>query len=456
MPGLRERTRLGGAWIEAQMSAPRMVTLPGGCVCRTLYYFPMLRDENEIQFGPFCLDSVGCRVLRNGSDLKLRPQAVRVLKALLQRVGQPVEYEQLLREAWGPTFVSRHTVATTVSEIRKAFEEYGFWIGYRPRIGYSLNVPRSDDQIRTGWHVSKRRTREGLEKGLACFQRAALDDPSDHRAYEGISRMFLMLGMYGARPPREMYTEFLEAQSHAIALCGLTPELRADRAHALHIFERKWEEAETELLLADKERPSATIYVRLILLYAARGRFELALRALERAHATDRFWPTLPANEVFFWFSRRDYDFAIARGKEGLDLQPYLHLGRSYYAQALEFSGRIDEALAEYHLAHTLAPDLPWLAALEAGCLARTGKQTEATRMWEQLECSRAQQYVDAYYMAPLLEGLGRRDEAFRELERALDENSSALYMIDVDPKIDPLRGDGRFERLRNAVFTTA
>ena len=41
--------------------------------------------------------------------------------------------------------------------------------------------------------------------------------------------------------------------------------------------------------------------------------------------------------------------------------------------------------------------------------------------------------------------------EAVRE--RALDENSSALYMIDFDRKIDPLRGDGRFERLRNAVF---
>jgi DNA-binding winged helix-turn-helix (wHTH) protein len=414
----------------------------------------MARGDDQISFGPFILDFAGCRVLRGGTDLKLRPQAVRVLKVLLERMGQPVEYEELLKEAWGQTFVSRHTVATTVSEIRKALNEYGSWIGYRPRIGYYLNVPRSDDDIRTGWHLSERRTREGLEKALACFQRAAQDDPSDHRAYEGISRMFLMLGMYGARPPREMYAEFLEAQSHAIALAGLTPELRADRAHALHLFERKWEEAEAELLLADKERPSATIYIRLILIYAARGRFEEALHALERAYGADRFWPTLPANEVFLWFSRRDYDFAIARGKQGLDLQPYLHLGRSYYAQALEFSGRIDEALAEYRLARTLAPDLPWLAALEAGCLARTGKHSDALNIWEQLECTRAKDYVDAYYLVPILEGLGRRSEALSELERALEENSSALYMIDVDPKMDPLRADSRFVRLRNAVFT--
>jgi DNA-binding winged helix-turn-helix (wHTH) protein len=154
---------------------------------------------DPILFGPFCLDLDQRRVSRDGTDLKVRPQAVRVLRVLSQHAGQPVSYEQLLKEAWDSTFVSRHTVATTVSEIRKAFEEYGSWIEYRPRIGYSLKVPRSDDQIRTGWHLSERRTREGLEKALACFEQASHDDPSDHRAYEGASRMYLMLGMYGMR-----------------------------------------------------------------------------------------------------------------------------------------------------------------------------------------------------------------------------------------------------------------
>ena len=249
---------------------------------------------DPILFEPFCLDLDQRRVFRDETDLKLRPQAVRVLRVLLQKAGQSVPYDQLLKEPWDGAFISRHTVATTVSEIRKARA----WIEHRPRIGYALKVLRSDEQIRNDWHVSERRTREGLEKALSCFEQASEDDPSDRRAYEGISRMCLMLGMYGVRPPQEMYREFLEAQSDAIALCGLTPELRADRAHALHILERKWEEAEVDLLLAARERPSATIYVRLILLYSARGRFEQALQCLAKAHASDRRWPTLPANEV--------------------------------------------------------------------------------------------------------------------------------------------------------------
>jgi DNA-binding winged helix-turn-helix (wHTH) protein len=259
-----------------------------------------------IPFGPFSLDTANSRLLRDGIEVKLRPQAMRVLKSLLQHAGRPVDPEVLMKEAWG-TFVSRHTVVTTVGEVRKTLAEYGAWLDYRPRIGYSLNIPRSDAEIRTGWHLSERRTREGLEKALASFQRAAVNDPSDYRAWEGISRMYMMLGMYGARAPGEMYPEFLKAQGHAIALHGLTPDLRADRAHALDIFERKWEEAEAELLLAEREEPSATICVRLILLYSGRRRFEQALRALERAHAIDHLWRTLPANEVFFWLSRRDF-----------------------------------------------------------------------------------------------------------------------------------------------------
>jgi hypothetical protein len=43
--------------------------------------------------------------------------------------------------------IARHTVAMTVSKMWKTLEEYGSWIGYRRRVGYSLNISRSDDQI---------------------------------------------------------------------------------------------------------------------------------------------------------------------------------------------------------------------------------------------------------------------------------------------------------------------
>jgi hypothetical protein len=40
-----------------------------------------------------------------------------------------------------------------------------------------------------------------------------------------------------------------------------------------------------------------------------------------------------------------------------------------------------------------------------------------------------------------------------QELERAYEENSSALPIMDMDPKMDSLRRDPRFEPLRRTVF---
>jgi hypothetical protein len=57
--------------------------------------------------------------------------------------------------------------------------------------------------------------------------------------------------------------------------------------------------------------------------------------------------------------------------------------------------------------------------------------------------------------MAVLLDALGDRDRAFQELERAYHEKSAVLFMLDVDPKMDALRADGRFVVLRNKIFGT-
>jgi tetratricopeptide (TPR) repeat protein len=324
-------------------------------------------------------------------------------------------------------------------------------------VGYRLESPESEELIRTGWHFWSRRTREGFEKALECFERAALEHKADSRAWEGISSSWLMLGTYGMRPPLEIYPGFLRAHNQAVALGGLTPELRSVRGHGLHMFERRLREAESEFLRALREKPKlATTYIRLAILYATMGRLDEALDVVTEARKIDPLWPTLPATEVVLRFCRRDFDAAAAFGKRASDLHPYLQLGRAFYAQALEFAGRKEEALAQYQFARSVSPDLLWLGALEGACLARNGREQEARAILAQLDQIRARDYVDAYYVTMLMEALGKRSEAFRELERAIEENSAALYILDVDPQMDSLREDPRFAALRNKLFDRA
>jgi tetratricopeptide (TPR) repeat protein len=408
----------------------------------------------QITFGPFRLDMTTTTLLRDGRELELRPQAFHALRALTHNRGRYVGYAQMINQAWDGNLVSKHTVAVTIGEVKKILGEFGGWITYRPKLGYRLDVPHSDDMVKQGWHFWSRRTREGFERALDCFQQAAVENPSDFRAFEGISLCYLLLGTYSMRLPREMYSGFLQAHRRAVELCGLTPERRADRAHGLHLFEHKFEEAETELLRAQVESPeSPEVYVRLTMLYVSQGRLDDALNILLRARSTHSLWPTVPAHEILIRFFRREFEPAVACGKKALELHPYLYLGHLFYGESLEYSGQSTLALEQYRLAVIMSPDLPWLQAVEGACLARHGRRKEATAILADLAQKRKTHYVDAYYMAVLLDALGDTDQAFQELERAYHEKSPTLFALRVDPRLDNLRQDPRFAVLLARVF---
>ena len=409
---------------------------------------------NQITFGPFCLDAAASQLTRDGAQLELRPQALQALRTLLQHSGQYVDYEHMIREAWLGNLVSRHTVAVTVGEVKKALREYAGWISYRPKLGYRLEIPGSDELIRKGWHFWNRQTREGLEKAVGCFEQAARNDGADFRAYEGLASAYLKLGVYSMRPPREMYERFLEAHQRAVALEGLTPDLRTERALGLHVFEKKLAEAEAELLDLRRQHPqTASVQVTLLMVYICMGRFEDALEITLHTEDGQELWPTLPASEALLRLCLREFDAAVALGKQAVELHPFLHLSRVFYAQALECCGQIQEALSQYRLAWAMFSGPSWIRALEARSLAQLGRKEEALEILHSLGEVRRTEYVDAYHMALLQEALGNRDAALGELERAAEENSATIAFMDVDPKLDSLRADRGFAAVRERVF---
>ena len=100
-----------------------------------------------------------------------------------------------------------------------------------------------------------------------------------------------------------------------------------------------------------------------------------------------------------------------------------------------------------------MSPELSWLRALQGACLAKMQRETEAVAILGELERRRRVEYVDAYGLAVLHGALGRREESFAELERAVEENSAGLFTLDVDPKTDYFRSDPRYPQLRRRLL---
>ena len=406
----------------------------------------------EFVFGPFVLDSTAAHLMREGTVVRLRPLAFRALRVLLEHRGACVGYDTMVEEAWEGTHITRHTIDVTVAEVRKHLGEYGRWIVHRPKVGYALEVPRSDELVRQGWHFWNQRTRSGCAHAIECFKRAIGEYPSDFRAFEGLSASYLAMAIFGTQPPLEAYPRFLEAHEQSVLLGGLRAELRGNRAFALGVFERRFVEAERELLQALEEKPAlASTYVRLGLLHGARGRFDEAIDVLTRAQGADPLLPTLAAAHVLVRCWQRDFDAAITLGRQGVELHPYLHVVRVNYGEALECAGRLEDALAQYQVASVIAPDVPWLRALEGACQARLGRSGDAKAILEGLQVLRRSEYVDADYLAVLRAAMGHTEQAVIELERAVAENSAWLYTWAVDPKLDVLRNEPRVQEIAAA-----
>jgi DNA-binding winged helix-turn-helix (wHTH) protein len=407
----------------------------------------------EYTFGPFVLNTKTTRLTRDDVDVHLRPRAFNTLRVLVEHAGEFLHPDTFIAEAWGGTHVSHHTVDVTVSEVRRRLGDYAGWIVHRSKVGYALQVPASDDAVRQGWHLWNQRTRSGCERAIDCFRTAIADTPSDFRAHEGLSTAYLTLGIFGIGRPLDVYPQFLAAHERAVALSGLRPELRCNRGWGLHVFEHQATPAEAELVRTLEEKPSlGSTYVRLAMVYGSLGRFGEALDILNLGRRQDPLLATLAATEVLVRYWQRDYEGAVTLGRRAVELHPYLNVVRVNYGQALQFAGRPQEALAQYHVASIISPDVPWLRALEAACQISLGRHADAAAMLDGLEGLRRSEYVDAYYMAVFREALGQRREALVELHRAVDENSASLYALGVDPKFDGLRGEAQFLRAQRRI----
>src|SRR5687768_11555983 len=91
------------------------------------------------QFGPFRLD-VGARLLlRDGEPVKLTPKALETLLVLVERGGQVVGRDDLIREVWPDTFVEENNLSVNVSMLRSALgaaPDGRQYIETLPRRGY--------------------------------------------------------------------------------------------------------------------------------------------------------------------------------------------------------------------------------------------------------------------------------------------------------------------------------
>ena len=110
------------------------------------------------------------------------------------------------------------------------------------------------------------------------------------------------------------------------------------------------------------------------------------------------------------------------------------------------------EAITELQTAINLSGSSPHIKAELGHTYAIAGKITQALGILDELKRGSTETHISSYDIAVIHIGLGRKDQALEALENAYQERSEWLRYVKVDPRLDPLRGDPRFEKLANQI----
>jgi tetratricopeptide (TPR) repeat protein len=193
-------------------------------------------------------------------------------------------------------------------------------------------------------------------------------------------------------------------------------------------------------------------YGRLMLLML--GQFDRAIAEVKRAVELDPVSPIIHADLGTVYTVARRYDEAIEQFRHTLELDPQFYWGHRQLGLTLELKGDPGNAIAEYQKALQLSDD-PRVLAFIGRAEASTGRQGEARAILAKLTEMAKTLYVSGYSFAVIHLALGERDQALDWLEKdAREQTGFEINFIKVDPYLDPLRGNPRFEKLVSNVLS--
>src|SRR5688572_16068288 len=98
-----------------------------------------VQEKHFYQFGPFCLDPVKRRLLRDGEVVRLTPKAFETLLALVQERGKTIEKDELLNKVWAGVAVEENNLNQSITALRKSLgdsRQDSQYIATIPGVGY--------------------------------------------------------------------------------------------------------------------------------------------------------------------------------------------------------------------------------------------------------------------------------------------------------------------------------
>jgi len=317
----------------------------------------------------------------------------------------------------------------------------------RPRKRQPENAVAYELYLKGRYYWNKRTT-ENVTKAIDYFRQAIDADPSYALAYAGLADCYNLLGSYGAVPPTKTVPRAKAAAKKALEIDPDLAEAHASLGLAALTYDWDWSEAEREFKRAIQLNPNyGPAYQWYSSLFRALRQFENAIAEAKKTLEVDPLSLIANTNLALQLYYARRYDESIEQFKQSRELDDTFPAA---YAVGLPYEqkGMYDEAIAAFQKAAVLSGNEAGIVGCLGHAYAVAGRTREAVEVLNTLEQLSRERYISSYDRAVICCGLGDIDQAVAYLTMAYEEKNQDLGVAHVDPRLDRLHTDVRFNEL--------
>jgi TolB-like protein len=293
-----------------------------------------------------------------------------------------------------------------------------------------------------GLYFSNKSDEEQLRKALSLFQRALDKDPTLSRAWTGIAKAWYWLADAYLKP-LEAYPTVESAATKALELNERDAEAHCYLSQAKWVLHWDLNGAERELKRAlEIDANSSSAHLFSAYLHSCSGDLEQVPKELHEAERLDPLSAVVSDLQTSLYVNL-DLEDAVAAAKRTLTIDPNFIYVEPTLARVYREQGKLDDALTIYLKARQVTHEPTAGLAIT---YARLGRDNEARQVLQDLIDKANRSYVAGEQIAAVFVALKDYDEAFRWLNRAVDEHSANI--ISTRRELRPLYSDIRFPQL--------
>ena len=292
----------------------------------------------------------------------------------------------------------------------------------------------------------ERRDAPSVRRAIDFFEAALRRDPRFALASAGLSDAYSLTVIFDVETPSK---GFDQARQAALRALELDPKLAAAHmalGHVVTQYDRDLEAGRKQYLQALKLQPEfARAMAQLALNLTQAGDLTSASEYIRKAQALE------PANFAFLALSgwvryfTRAYDEAERELTRIIEAAPQAALPRQFLAHVLLIRGKGAEVVRLLQGRNDPAPS--YYSNL-GRAYAQTGNVREARAEIDRLAFHGAQGFGVGFEMGLIHLELGERDRALALLELGMDDHSQMQCYLNVEPALDPIRGEPRFRAI--------